>query len=93
MSLVRVAEVLGHAAEHHDETALQVVVYEQEGRSVGLVVDRVLDIVTGPRLPAIESTAAGTIGGVVLDGAVTDVLDVAAIVGIVVDDALAGVSA
>ena len=89
MELVRVADVLGHACEHHDDVPLQVVVYEESGRSVGLVVERVLDIVTGPRVPAMASTVAGLVGGVVLDGSVTDVLDVAAIVSVAAGDVVA----
>ncbi len=79
MALVRVADVLGQAAERDDQP-LQVVVHERAGSSVGLVVERVLDIVTGPKVPTLASTAVGTVGSAVLDGAVTDILDVTAIV-------------
>ena len=59
---------------------IQVVVYTDHGRSVGLVVDRILDI-------AHESAAAhkhlgrpGTLGSVVVQGRVTELLDVKGII-------------
>jgi len=59
---------------------IQVVVYTDHGRSVGLVVDRILDI-------AQESAAAhkhlgrpGTLGSVIVQGRVTELLDVKGII-------------
>jgi len=59
---------------------IQVVVYTDQGRSVGLVVDRILDI-------AQESAAAhkhlgrpGTLGSVIVQGRVTELLDVKGII-------------
>jgi len=55
---------------------LQVVVYSEQGRSVGLVVDRILDIVE-ETIPAEHREARdGVLGSAVIAGKVTDLLDV-----------------
>ena len=79
MPLVRLGEVLGCAAAA-DPDELQVVVYTTRGRSVGLVVDVVHDIAE----VALELTApgrrAGVLGSGVVQGRVTDLLDLPEIV-------------
>jgi two-component system chemotaxis sensor kinase CheA len=80
MTLVRAANVLGLPAGPPTAT-LPVVAFEHEGRSFGLVVDEVVDIVTGPKQPAGDGVrSAVTLGTAVLDGAVTDILDLPALV-------------
>jgi two-component system, chemotaxis family, sensor kinase CheA len=57
-------------------TTLQVVVYSERGRSVGLVVDRILDIVEENIVPQQPSKRAGLLGSAVIQQRVTDLLDV-----------------
>jgi two-component system chemotaxis sensor kinase CheA len=81
MRLVRVADVLGmSAAPPAAEQPLQVVVYSEEGRSVGLVVDQILDIVEETISVRCATSRQGLRGSAVVQQRVTDVLDVAGIV-------------
>jgi two-component system chemotaxis sensor kinase CheA len=57
-------------------TTLQVVVYSEQGRSVGLVVDRILDIVEETIVPQQPSKREGLLGSAVIQQRVTDLLDV-----------------
>lgn len=85
MPLVRLGEVLGCPASGAPD-ALQVVVYSAHGRSVGLVVDVVHDIAE----VALELTApgrrAGVLGSGVVQGKVTDLLDLPEIVRLAVPE-------
>jgi two-component system chemotaxis sensor kinase CheA len=78
--LIRLGEVLrpGKAEEAHDP--LQVVVYRENGRSVGLVVDRILDIVEETLTIQRSSTTPGVLGSAVVQQRVTDLVDVPAII-------------
>ncbi len=58
----------------------QVIVFSDHGRSVGLVVDRILDIVTESITPTRSQARPGILGAAVIQQRVTDLLDVAAIV-------------
>lgn len=55
---------------------LQVVVYSENGRSVGLVVDRILDIVETSLTIHHTSRRAGVLGSAVIQERVTDLLDI-----------------
>ena len=55
---------------------MQVVVYSQQGRSVGLVVDEILDIVEDTIQVRPCRAGANLIGSAVIQQRVTDVLDV-----------------
>jgi len=57
----------------------QVVVFAEAGRSVGLVVDRILDIVQEHVVVQRKSTRPGVIGSAVIQQRVTDLLDVHAV--------------
>lgn len=59
---------------------LQVVVYSERGRSVGLVVDRVLDIVEEAVTLDRATTREGLLGAAIIQQRVTDVLDMATVV-------------
>lgn len=82
LPLFDVDAVLGADGEHDDDgEAVQVVVYAHEQRQVGLIVERILDIVEqdsdvlGPSSrPGVECTA-------VIQSRVTEVLDVDALIG------------
>lgn len=78
MPLVRVSEVLqsrhGKRKESGEES-LHVVVYADQGRSVGLVVDHILDIVEETFVIQRENKRKGVIGSAVIQKRVTDILD------------------
>src|SRR3546814_12989728 len=94
MHMVRLARVLPERrlVPRHEACAaassvvLQVVVVRRAGRSVGLVVERILDITSHPK--DLEPGArAGVSGTTVVDGRVTEVLDLQGLL------AMAGISA
>jgi two-component system, chemotaxis family, sensor kinase CheA len=79
LPLIKLSDVLGEPSYNHGST-LQVVVYSENGRSVGLVVDSILDVIeteinirTNTRTHALE-------GSGVIDNRVTDLLDVRGII-------------
>jgi len=79
MPLVRVSDVL--ESKHRqsleaDQESLHVVVYSDQGRSVGLVVDRILDIVEESFVMQPRSERKGMLGSAVIQKRVTDILDV-----------------
>jgi two-component system, chemotaxis family, sensor kinase CheA len=76
--LIDLRTMLGGAvAEGADaEGPLQVVVSSERGRSVGLVVERILDIVEESVVINHRSTQKGLLGAAVIQGRVTDFLDV-----------------
>jgi two-component system chemotaxis sensor kinase CheA len=79
MPLVRVAGVLqsrNWKAVENEQESLQVVVYASEGRSIGLVVDRIIDIVEEHLAMQPDSARACVLGSAVIQKRVTDVLDV-----------------
>jgi chemotaxis protein histidine kinase CheA len=59
---------------------IQVVVYTDQGRSVGLVVDRILDIAHEAVKIQKHTGRQGTLGSVVVQGRVTELLDVKGII-------------
>jgi two-component system, chemotaxis family, sensor kinase CheA len=78
MPLVRVSEVLDDG-QHSDSTAqqtLHVVVYSDQGRSVGLVVDHILDIVEESFVMQRHAGRTGVLGSAVIQKRVTDIVDV-----------------
>ncbi|HVN18879.1 MAG TPA: chemotaxis protein CheA [Dongiaceae bacterium] len=78
MPLVHVSEVLQSIRQkktENDGESLHVVVYTHNGRSVGLVVDRILDIVEESFLVQPQSGRKGILGSAVIQKRVTDVLD------------------
>jgi len=79
MPLVRVSDVLGQQrdiAAQKDQEALHVVVYTHNGRSIGLVVDRILDIVEEAFVMQTQTGRTGLLGSAVIQKRVTDILDV-----------------
>jgi two-component system chemotaxis sensor kinase CheA len=68
-----------------DRTSLQVLVCGNDQRAIGLIVDDIYDILD-EKLEFTERTNTyGVLGTAVLQGAVTDVLDLAVLVGNDVD--------
>jgi two-component system chemotaxis sensor kinase CheA len=78
MPLLRVSKVLEshHTQDASREESLQVVVYADQGHSVGLVVDRILDIVEEAFVMQRETRRAGVKGSAIIQKRVTDILDV-----------------
>jgi two-component system chemotaxis sensor kinase CheA len=77
LPLMRLGALLGAAgAEDGDEVL--VVVYSRRGRSVGLVVDEIVDIVDDHVGEHSDVEDAGLLGSTVLGGRVTELLDVQA---------------
>jgi two-component system chemotaxis sensor kinase CheA len=78
MPLVRVSEALGmHASENPKQPgSMQVVVYSEQGRSLGLVVEKILDIVEEEIIARQPFKRNGLLGSAVIQQRVTDLLDV-----------------
>ena len=69
-----------------EDEKIQVVVYTDQGRSVGLVVDRILDISHETVKIQKHSGRRGTLGTMVVQGRVTEMLDVKGIIQTAVPD-------
>ncbi len=78
MPLVRLAQAFGHAAIA-DSELLQVIVYSSHGRSVGLIVNEILDIVDQQVAVQHIHDAGALQGTAVIQQHVTDLLDVPAL--------------
>jgi chemotaxis protein histidine kinase CheA len=63
-----------------EDEKIQVVVYTDQGRSVGLVVDRILDIAHAAVKTQKHTGRQGTLGSLVVQGRVTELVDVKAII-------------
>ena len=78
MPLIRVSEVLQsrRKAARESEQSVQVVVYADKERSIGLVIDRILDIVEESFVIERQTGRKGVLGSAVIQKRITDVLDV-----------------
>lgn len=79
MPLMRLSQALGMAADD-DRDPVQVVVYAEQGRSVGLVVDRILDIVEESITIQNQASRDGIIGSAVIQQRVMDLVDVPGVI-------------
>jgi two-component system chemotaxis sensor kinase CheA len=79
MPLIYLSEVFSGIKPENQEI-LQAVVYTRKGRSVALVADKILDIVDEVITVKRETNRHGTLGTIVVQGRVTDLLDVEGIV-------------
>ncbi|HEY0356968.1 MAG TPA: chemotaxis protein CheW [Mycobacteriales bacterium] len=75
MPLVRLGRLLGNYDETQGES-LPVVVYSENGRSVALAVDRIVDIIDGNVDARSDLDDSGLIGSAVIQKKVTEMLDV-----------------
>jgi two-component system chemotaxis sensor kinase CheA len=96
LPLIRLNSVLNIGGSSQDTDMLQVVVYSAQGRSVGLVVDNILDIVETTLEVKKSKRERGVLGSAVIQQRVTDLLDLRAIIHSAIPDffeepALAGV--
>lgn len=86
MPLIRLSNMLpsspsaGYMSESEDSDKLQVVVYSHHNRSVGLVVDRIIDIVEDSLEVQRESHHTGVLSSVVIQDRVTDMVDIEGVV-------------
>lgn len=90
MPLLYLSRVLDYgAAEPAEKDRLHVVVYSEQGRSIGLVVDQILDIVEESLTIQQTSTRPGVLGSAVIQQRVTDLLDIRSLVTATGADCLA----
>ncbi len=81
LPLIHISEVLQYgAASSEQDDLLRVVVYSEGGRSVGLVVDRIIDIVEDTITLQRKTGRPGIIGSAVIQEQVTDLIDVHGII-------------
>jgi two-component system chemotaxis sensor kinase CheA len=82
MPLVDTAEQLGVRSVKSDEdTSIHVVVYTSNDRSIGLTVDAILDIVREQVAVDQVSHGSGIRGSIVVQGKITDIVDVIELIG------------
>jgi two-component system chemotaxis sensor kinase CheA len=81
LPLVDLGRELSLDGTHHDpDASLQVIVYSEQGRSVGFVVEQILDVVEETISVRHRAARTGVLGSVVVQGKVTDLLDVHGII-------------
>ncbi len=80
MPLIHVNEAIRVRAAEVETELMQVVVHNVNGRNVGLVVEEIVDIVEEHLVVERVRQRSGMLGTAVLQGKVTDLLDVAALV-------------
>jgi chemotaxis protein histidine kinase CheA len=79
MPLVRVSEILATKHRRTSEAeaeSLQVVVYADQGRRIGLVIERILDIVDESFVVQRETGRKGVLGSALIQQRITDILNV-----------------
>jgi two-component system chemotaxis sensor kinase CheA len=80
LPLVRTSSLLGEAASPSESDRLPVVVHDGDHGHIGLIVDRILDIVEQPDdMPEFDS--GGQTRAVVVHGKVTDLIDLTSLIG------------
>ena len=87
LQLVRLATVIGLPDTSADQEQLSVIVHEVDERLIGIVIDRVLDVVDTVVVRSDVGKRAGVLGSAVVQDRVTDLVDLDAVV------AASGVSA
>jgi two-component system chemotaxis sensor kinase CheA len=78
MPLIDVAATLNLGSCAMDVETLQVIVYQQDGHSLGLLVDQILDIVEQSVAVDSKEKSAGLLGSAVIQARITDLLNVEA---------------
>jgi two-component system chemotaxis sensor kinase CheA len=80
LSLVRLSDVMGvPSSRNPDDTLLDVIVYSEANRTVGVVVDRIIDIVDQSIDITKDAHSHGRAVSAVIQGQVTDLIDLPAI--------------
>lgn len=80
LPLIDVREVIGCQPSDLTSESLQVIVFAEQGRSVGLVVDQIIDTVEHNRGNRQRSGRPGILGSSVIQGKVTDIIDVPGVI-------------
>lgn len=80
MPLIYLAKIFNGDDSGAEKETVQTVVYTQNGKSVALVADKILDIVEEVITVQRSSSREGTLGAIVVQNQVTDLLDAEAIV-------------
>jgi two-component system chemotaxis sensor kinase CheA len=80
LPLVRLAPAIGLAESPVTEDQISVVVHEDGERRVGIVIDRVLDVVEEQVVPTEVGKRNGVLGSAVVQDRVTDLVDLDAVV-------------
>jgi two-component system chemotaxis sensor kinase CheA len=76
LPLVRLSHLLGAYSEEQEADTVSVVVYSEGGRSVALVVDRIVDIAENSTTARRDAEEDGLVGTAVIQQRVTELLDV-----------------
>ena len=77
LPLIRLSDVFGAMSMPDNEDTMHVIVHTIRGKTIGLVVDEILDITTGPMGAREESTQMGLSGSAVVQERITELLKVA----------------
>ncbi len=80
LPLVRLAQAIGLPESERADAPLSVVVHEDGGRMVGIVIDRVLDVVETELAVSEVGCRQGVLGSAVVQDRVTDLVDLDAVV-------------
>ena len=81
MPLIRLSQVLGeNSGESDKKENVQVVVYRDQGRSIGLVVEQIADIVEEQLRVKSDVQSGYFTGSAVVQGKVTDILNVRGVI-------------
>jgi two-component system, chemotaxis family, sensor kinase CheA len=79
LPVVRLSQVLGQASSVDEQDMLQLVVISKDNQRLGLVVDRIVDIVEEELVASTRSTQPGVFCSSVIHERITDVLDVSSV--------------
>ncbi len=90
LPLLRLAPAIGLVEPVCERTQLSVVVYEDGGARIGIVIDRVLDVVEAAVVRSDVGRRPGVLGSAVIEDRVTDLVDLGAVTG-ATNRAMAGV--
>lgn len=93
MSVVRLGDEVGVASDYNDDPAstTHAIIYNAGERNVGLLVDEVIDIVDHSFESQNADPSMGVLGSSVIDGRITDFVDVPSLLRRAVPDAFTGV--
>ncbi|WP_110208371.1 chemotaxis protein CheA [Nocardioides daejeonensis] len=81
LPLVRLAPAIGLRESELTGDQLSVVVHEADGRRVGIIIDRVLDVVETAVVRSEVGRRTGVLGSAIVQDRVTDLVDLEAVVG------------
>ncbi|MFQ5483637.1 MAG: chemotaxis protein CheW [Nitrospinaceae bacterium] len=80
MPLIHLSQVLKGTPREPDDNLLEAIIFSNEGRSVGVVVDHIIDIFEENIVIKSVVGRKGILGSAVVQGKVTDLLDVRSVI-------------